>query len=650
MGAVTMHGVGRSGAIGALMALVMLSLSASDVPAAQVDIVGPAGSQKFGTSVTVLPNGNIVVTDPQATIGGVIRAGAVHLYSPTGELISTVVGSTTYDSVGSGGVVAVGNSNFVVLSPNWSSQSTSRVGAATWVNGTTGLNGSVSGTNSLTGSSTNDTVGMRALALTNGNYVVLSSLWNGVGAATWADGNTSTSAVVSTQNSLHGTTNGDSVGQSATALTNGNYVIVSPGWNNGVPGAKFGAVTWRDGSHAMGEAVSTANSLHGTTTDDRVGIQDVTALSNGNYVVASVDWNNGSPNAKVGAATWGNGSSGIVGAVSTGNSLHGTTANDSVGQGRVLALSDGNYVVLSRLWANGVGAASWGNGTTGGLTGAVSVANSLTGTVAGDEVGQLADALTDGGYVVGSSRWDNSRGAATWCAAGGCVGHVSLANSFVGTAAGANSLFVRALSDGNYAVATPGWSNGALTLLGAATWGAGTTGLFGQPAAGHSLVGATASDRIGDGGIIATRSGSYVVSSTRWHDGNGAQVGAVTWVRGGQPFSGTVTASNSFTGSVSGGIVGYARALGDGNYVIQSTSWRNGGMTDAGAITLASGRCRLVGQVAAWNSVRGGVTNGGGTMVYAYDAAREQLVVGRPAENIVSLFTMEQIFADNFEP
>ena len=41
-------------------------------------------------------------------------------------------------------------------------------------------------------------------------------------------------------------------------------------------------------------AVSTANSLVGTTANDSVGIRGVTAPSNGNYLVASPHFDNGS--------------------------------------------------------------------------------------------------------------------------------------------------------------------------------------------------------------------------------------------------------------------------------------------------------------------------------------------------------------------
>ncbi len=53
----------------------------------------------------------------------------------------------------------------------------------------------------------------------------------------------------------------------------------------------------------------------------------MTALTNGNYVVASPNWDNG-PIVDAGAVTWGDGTTGITGPVTTTNSLHGTTAGD----------------------------------------------------------------------------------------------------------------------------------------------------------------------------------------------------------------------------------------------------------------------------------------------------------------------------------
>ena len=111
-----------------------------------------------------------------------------------------------------------------------------------------------------------------------------------------------------------------------TPLTNGNYVVDSPGWNG-----NRGAVTWGDGNTGISGTVSDANSLVGSNPNDQVGFgffTSVTALSNGNYVVESADWNG------VGAATWGNGSIGTSGIVSQTNSLVGSDVWGSGGRQR----------------------------------------------------------------------------------------------------------------------------------------------------------------------------------------------------------------------------------------------------------------------------------------------------------------------------
>ncbi len=181
---------------------------------------------------------------------------------------------------------------------------------------------------------------------------------------------------------------GDEVGSTVVALSNGNYVVASPMWTAGSIGASkmsAGAATWGNGASGLAGAVSAGNSLVGATSNDQVG-SGVTALANGNYVVQSPYWHNGSA-ANAGAATWASGTTGLLGIASANNSLVGTTANDGVSAGGIAALSNGNYVVTSEEWNNGViataGAVTWGNGN-GGVAGAVSAANSFVGTKTND--------------------------------------------------------------------------------------------------------------------------------------------------------------------------------------------------------------------------------------------------------------------------
>ena len=79
-----------------------------------------------------------------------------------------------------------------------------------------------------------------------------------------------------------------------------------------------------------------------------------------------------------------------------------------------------------------------------------------------------------------------------------------------------------ALSNGNYVVSSPDWTNGAAADAGAVTWGSGTAGVSGAVSATNSLVGSTANDCVGDGGVTALSNGNYVVSSPAWTNGAAA--------------------------------------------------------------------------------------------------------------------------------
>ena len=334
--------------------LLLLIIMAFHTQAQTTLVFGPAGSSQFGQSSTILTNGNYVITDP----GWDGNKGAVYLYNgATHARISTLVGTQANDYVGNGGVTALSNGNYVVRSSNWKNGSNASAGAVTWGNGTTGTSGTVSASNSLVGTQANDQVG-----------------------------------------------NGD-----VTALSNGNYVVSSFYWNNGST-ASAGAVTWGNGTTGTSGTVSASNSLVGTQAGDYVGNGDVTALSNGNYVVRSSNWKNGSTT-NAGAVTWGNGTTGTSGTVSASNSLVGTQAGDQVGNGGVTALSNGNYVVRSFYWKNGstanAGAVTWGNGTTG-TSGAVNTCNSILGGVQDGYFGNTAFYSTTYDYLLAGKPSENA--------------------------------------------------------------------------------------------------------------------------------------------------------------------------------------------------------------------------------------------------
>jgi hypothetical protein len=565
------------------------SVGVTGVVDATNSLVGSTSGDQVGYGVTALPGGNYVVTSPfwNGQRGAVTWSdgtiGATGVVGADNSLVGT-----SRDQVGHDGITILSNGNYVVVSPAWNGQR----GAVTWADGSAGVTGAVGADNSLVGSTIGDQVGSDGVAvLSNGNYVVRSSLWNGErGAVTWADGTVGITGTINATNSLVGSTIGDEIGFNTTALTNGNYVIGSPQWN----GAR-GAVTWADGTAGISGTIDATNSLVGSDPQDVVG-SGIVALSNGNYVVRSLAWNDFR-----GAATWGDGSSGITGVVGAGNSLVGTDPDDHVGINGIVALSNGNYVVLSDGWNGNRGAATWGDGS-GGVSGMIDASNSLVGSAAGDRVGFAgATVLSNGNYVVNSPYWNggqsNGRGAVTWGdGTVGVAGVVDAGNSLVGSHVRdfVGNFGATVLSNGNYVVNNPLWEGGR----GAVAWGDGTVGLTGIIDASNSLVGLNVADVVGNH-ITALANGNYVVSSPDWNGG----FGAATWGDGTMGVIGATDAGNSLVGSNPGDRVSSSgvAALSNGNYVVASPSWDGG----RGAATWGDATVGITGAVDDTNSLVG---------------------------------------------
>lgn len=711
-----------------------LCLLFATLPAPAQDIPAPEGSVFFGQSAAILPNGNLVVVDPRFDPPGPATAvGAVYLYRPDRTLISRLTGTTTDDLVGQSGIVVLPSGNFLVPSPNWDNGAAVDAGAVTFINGRTGLNGAVSAANSLVGSSAGDQIGIGGIdLLTNGNYVVVSARWdngglanvgavtwgsatqgvagavsaansligasandqvgnprtgaesngvvalsngnyvvstvswdNGVvadvGAMTWGNGVTGTSGVVGATNSLIGVTAGEAIGSpggpdgSAVALSNGHYVVASRRWDNGA-NLDVGAVTWCDGTQPTAAVVSAANSLIGSSADDRIG-ERVFALTNGNYVVASSWWDTpGFPN--VGAVTWRNGTGAFPTVVSASNSLVGGYTDERVGSRSLIALTNGHYVQAVRgidLQASleGRGAVIWADGTTG-ISGPVSSAIGLVGSSVADFIGSSLQALPNGNYVVISFGWANGgaaqAGAVTWrdgSGPGGAV--VSAANSMVGTSAGdrLGSGGVLPLGNGNYVVGSPNWSNGSAVNAGAVTWGNGLGGTAGPVSAANSLVGTTAEEQLGSSvSLTALTDGSYTVSNPNWDNGGMLDVGAVTWGNGSGGLVGSSDPSNSLVGSTAGDRVGFVVALPGGRYAVSSGGWDYGASVNAGAVTLGKAGGSTTGPLTETNSVL--VTyNVAQLASNSWDPGRQRLAVGRGFA--VSFLSYEAISFDGFE-
>jgi hypothetical protein len=679
-------GVAVSAALLGVMLLGALSLLA----ATQTDIVGPAGSSQFGRRVVTLPNGNFVVTDPGYDTGSIFDVGAVYVYDgATGALISQLTGSTTADQIGTFGIITLTNGNFLVPNPYWDNGAAQDAGAVTWVNGSTGLTGVVSITNSLVGTTANTYVGGGptfggATVLNDGNYIVRSPFWdNGpvenAGAITWGNGLIGVTGAISAKNSLVGSAANEQAGyayDSIVALNNGNYLVKGPRtitWINGTRGLtgtfnasnslvadasgwtidnvtvlsngnyvvhsekwSYGAITWGNGTTGTTGVITAANSLMGYLVGTRV-----TPLSNGNYVVSSPSWDdrfNGGTEG-IGAVTWCDGTKSVTGAVDFTNSLVGRTKNDAVGE--VTALSNGNYVVLSFYWDNGTiedaGAVTWGDGTRG-ITGVVSVATSLIGSTAYDLSPAHATPLVNGNYVIDSPYWDNGAavdaGAITWAdGTHGITGEINIDNSLIGIKTHDVSGYVTALTNGNYVVSNPTWDNGPVPDVGALTWGDGTKRITGFVSAANSLIGTTAGDKIGNCcygfyTIKALNNGNYVLVSLLWDNGAAVDAGAVTWGDGTKGIAGEINAANSLIGSTTDDQIGSGgvEELNNGNYVAISPLWDNGAVVGVGAVTWGNGLTGVSGEVSVTNSLVGHAA-GDAVGFYPFYPPRPSLIV-----------------------
>lgn len=103
------------------------------------------------------------------------------------------------------------------------------------------------------------------------------------------------------------------------------------------------AVTWGDGTTGITGTVSSTNNLVGSTASDQVGSQGITALINGNYVVRTPTWNNGALE-DTGAVTWGDGTSGVAGIITGANSVRGRAVNG--GEAMTVAYDSVNHQLV----------------------------------------------------------------------------------------------------------------------------------------------------------------------------------------------------------------------------------------------------------------------------------------------------------------
>lgn len=565
-------------------------------------------------------------------------AGAVVWLDAAGPVIgdlgdsTALVGGTPGDMVGDAGIELFDN-HYIVLSPDWDDGGPADRGAVTVVDNGTGLTGFVGAANSLIGPNAGDRLGDGGVIDPGtGNAIVYSPDFDtDAGAVTFLDllggaliGDTDFIATLDDTNSLVGDNPGDMIGSGGIEiLDDGSYLVLSPAYDPG-SAAGAGAVTYGDDFLGVAGRVDNTTSLAGVNGGDGVGGGGITTLSNGNVLIESPAWNGG-----MGAVTFFDLGTALFGGVANGdlsaaNSLVGASPGDAIGAGVGGGIDEfftgaGYYGVFSPNFDNGpadAGAVTFGDVNTG-ITGVVSNLNSITGTNAGDRIGDNLDyhELNNGNLVLLNDQWNGNRGAARFVDlvnGAGLSGDIAAGNSVVGSTAGdmVGSQGVTDFFFGStlFALESPEWTNGGNAQAGAVTWGNIDTGFSGAVGPGNSLVGVNAGDRVGDCCSIDFVTGNLWVVDIPAFDGNRS---ALTFFDSTvAPPVGAVDATNSLLGSTPGDALGNFTIFSVFNpagnrVVVMSPDWDNGAMADAGAITTFLASAPAVGTLSAANSFIG---------------------------------------------
>jgi hypothetical protein len=474
-------------------------------------VVGTFANDLIGDSVQLLPNGDIVIVSESwgGARGAVTQIRAGNAFTGVIDSSNSLVGTTAGDQIGrfgdggdGGGVIVLSNGNYVVCSPQWSRTGDpgNNAGAATWINATNPIVGTVSAANSLIGTAPEDNVCAGGVIALEGN---------------------------------------------------GNYVVISPFFGrNGASTPQSAAATWGDGALGVTGAVSQSNSLIGMAGPDGSSVEAIALHGNGNYVVTFgggvlFDGPGYDP------VVWAPGTTGVRGVARMNNAqfsqLPGSAPN-------IVPLANGHYVVTRSRWASSAqtanqGAVTWGNGQAGGIPGPVSAANSITGAANNDGVNLSVTALTNGNFIVSAPSFSAGRGAVTWMPGYQPLpAQIGDQNSLIGPLGSEFGGFVTGLLNGNFVIGSPLYSTSpSITALGGWTWGDGQTATYGQADAANTVIGLNSNDALGNEGITPLASGGFVAPARSF-----GTAGAICEYGGTGAISGGPNPDYCLMGSVAG--------------------------------------------------------------------------------------------------
>ena len=541
----------------------------------------PGAGDNFGRWVTILSNGNIVVSDPNdSTIA--VDNGAVHLYSPISRsLIASIYGDSANDRLGfinnsTSGVVGLANGNYVIASARDNVGSIIEAGSVRLMDGTTGTQiGSP-----ITGDRKNDLLGFDGItALANSNFVIASSFDNegGItnsGSVRFVNGSTG----IQIGSAIVGDQANDRLGSDGvTALTNNNYVIASSQDDFGVR-INAGSVILVNGSN--GDKIGDA--IVGDLANDQLGFDGTTALTNSNYTIASsLDTENGISNA--GSVRLADGADGMQLGKIVGDNI-----SDRIGSGGTTALPNANYVIASPFDDVVVSGAIVSNAGSvqlvDGADGTKPIVTPITGDNADDELGSDGVTALPHHYYVIASSIDDEGGVLN-------AGSVRLVNGVTGIQISPpvvgdipndrlGSKGTTALPNGNFVIGSPNDTVGGIVAAGSVRLVDGLT----SDELGNAIVGATASDSMGFDGTTALANNSYV-TVTRFEDVDGVvNSGSIRPVNGATGNQIGNTIAGKVADDMNGAIVVGSSS---GDYIVIGLGMAdNSGLVDSGFVYL----------------------------------------------------------------
>lgn len=601
----------------------------------------PGAGDRFSSSFSVLPNGNILVRNQNADVGGLIDAGEILLFDPAGDLLGVLSGNAAGERLGSLFHSTVADGNLVFRSPN---ANAAQQGAVILFNDDLGVEiGRVSG------ASANEQLGLNVDFFGPPNSYVIRSNLADVGGMVDAGAVILVDAFTGLEiGRLSGTAAGDMAGSSSIIMRgSGNYLVRVPNANiggivdagsvflaSGTSGGLIGRINGNNTNEFLGNNVNTfsfgandfavISTLHnngastnagafilgadvnlgggniergrvmGSSTNELLGGSSFQILSSGDYVIFS-------PGADVGGMV--DAGSVVLADRATGNALgrvSGAAAGDAVGTstfGSILFVQEsttGNYWIQAP------------KADPGGLVdaGTLFLANGMTGNAIGqfngDTAGEFFSSILESSFSIGfDKRIVRSQGH------GGNAGFVGLFDSIdlgggsflVGSVQGVtggdlvgnrSNTF---LSNGNYLVGAPNMANGS-------TLNAGSVFVV-DNATGSSILqvqGDTLNEMLGDFGNVDTFTlGSFdnflIISKE-----NGGNRGSIFFVNGSDTPSllGTLTGlrANDMLGSGTDGFGSNAIRTVAGGFLVPVPNADPGAgvpIVDAGSLFLVDG-------------------------------------------------------------